>query len=77
MDFNSLTAVTSGMHQKTLRGPGQRLSSRLVFGSVLCSCACRPLPKTKKADVAEHQEVFDHVGLLTNEPPGSAEFLFI
>jgi hypothetical protein len=24
----------------------------------------------KKADVAEHLEVFDHVGLLFNEPPG-------
>jgi len=31
----------------------------------------------KKADVAEHLEVFDHVGLLTNEPPGTAELLFI
>ena len=25
----------------------------------------------KKADVAEHPEVFDHVGLLVNEPPGT------
>jgi hypothetical protein len=33
--------------------------------------------ETKKADVAEHLEVFDHVGLLTNEPPGTAELLFI
>jgi len=31
----------------------------------------------KKADVAEHPEVFDHVGLLTNEPPGRTELLFI
>jgi hypothetical protein len=35
------------------------------------------LARTKKADVAEHLEVFDHVGLLVNEPPGSAELLFI
>jgi hypothetical protein len=28
--------------------------------------------ETKKADVAEHPEVFDHVGLLINEPPGTA-----
>ncbi len=28
--------------------------------------------KNKKADVAEHPEVFDHVGLLTNEPLGTA-----
>jgi hypothetical protein len=27
--------------------------------------------QTKKADVAEHPEVFDHVGLLFNEPPGT------
>jgi hypothetical protein len=34
-------------------------------------------PENKKADVAEHPEVFDHVGLLFNEPPGKAELLFI
>jgi hypothetical protein len=34
-------------------------------------------PKTKKADVAEHPKVFDHVGLLVNKPPGKAELLFI
>jgi hypothetical protein len=33
--------------------------------------------KTKKADVAEHPKAFDHVGLLFNEPPGTAELLFI
>ena len=26
----------------------------------------------KKADVVEHPRVFDHVGLLFNEPPGTA-----
>ena len=31
----------------------------------------------KKSDVAEHPEVFDHVGLLVNEPPGKAELLSI
>jgi hypothetical protein len=34
-------------------------------------------PRTKKADVAEHPKIFDHVGLLFNEPPGRAELLFI
>jgi hypothetical protein len=34
-------------------------------------------PRTKKADVAEHPKAFDHVGLLVNEPPGTAELLFI
>jgi hypothetical protein len=33
--------------------------------------------KTKKADVAEHPKVFDHVGLLSNEPPGMAGLLSI
>jgi len=33
---------------------------------------------TKKADVAEHhQRAFDHVGLLVNEPPGTAGLPFI
>jgi hypothetical protein len=39
-----------------------------------------PLPnatETKKADVAEHPEVFDHVGLLVDEPPGTAGLPFI
>ena len=35
------------------------------------------LLKTKKADVAEHLEVFDHAGLLVNEPPGKAGLPFI
>ena len=34
------------------------------------------LPRTKKADVAEHPKVFDHVGLLVNESPGMPELLF-
>jgi hypothetical protein len=38
-----------------------------------------PLRNTenRKADAAEHFEVFDHVGLLVNESPGTAELLFI
>jgi hypothetical protein len=31
----------------------------------------------KKADVAEHPKAFDHVGLLSNEPPGRAGLHFI
>jgi hypothetical protein len=30
----------------------------------------------KKADVVEHPEAFNHVGLLVNEPLGTAELLF-
>ena len=37
----------------------------------------RQSTRTKKADVAEHPEVFDHVGLLVNEPPGTAGLLSI
>jgi hypothetical protein len=33
--------------------------------------------RTKKADVAEHLQVFDHVGLLVNEPPGTTGLPFI
>jgi hypothetical protein len=31
----------------------------------------------KKADAAEHPKVFDHVGLLFNEPPATGELLSI
>jgi hypothetical protein len=33
--------------------------------------------KAEKADVVEHLQVFDHVGLLANKPPGQAGLLFI
>ena len=33
--------------------------------------------KNKKADVVEHPEAFDHVGLLFNEPPGTSGLFFI
>jgi hypothetical protein len=34
-------------------------------------------PRTKKADAVDHLNTFHHVGLLVNEPPGSAELPFI
>jgi hypothetical protein len=34
-------------------------------------------PETKKADVLKHPKVFHHAGLLVNQPPGTAELLFI
>ena len=34
-------------------------------------------PRAKKADVMEHPEAFDHVGLPANEPPGQTGLLFI
>ena len=33
--------------------------------------------RKRKADVVEHPRVFDHVGLLVNEPPGPAGLPFI
>jgi hypothetical protein len=44
-----------------------------VAPSVPCQ-VCHP---GKKADVAEHLEMFRHVGLLYNEPPGRAGLSFI
>jgi hypothetical protein len=35
------------------------------------------MSEQKKADVAEHPEVFDHVGLLATEPLGTTGLLFI
>ena len=37
----------------------------------------RARERKKKTDVVEHPEVFDHVGLLFNEPPGTAGLPFI
>jgi hypothetical protein len=34
-------------------------------------------PQNKKTDVAEYFAVFDHVGVLCNEPSGLAGLLFI
>jgi len=39
-------------------------------------CGRATSPKAKKADVAEHPEEFHHVGLLDNEPPGTAGLPF-
>jgi hypothetical protein len=33
--------------------------------------------KTKKAGVAEHPKVFDHAGLLVNEPSSNAGLLLV
>jgi hypothetical protein len=40
-------------------------------------CPHLALSRNKKADVAEHPKVFDHVGLLINEPLGTAGLLSI
>ena len=43
-----------------------------IHGTCLLATA-----SAKKADVVEYPGVFDHVGLLVNEPPGAAGLLFI
>jgi hypothetical protein len=40
-------------------------------------CGHFAAPETKKADVMEHPQAFDHVGLLVNKPPGTAGLPFI
>ena len=53
------------------------------MGSVICfllmdtsekpmDAGCPPPPQPKKADVVKHPGVFDHVGLLVNQPPSDA-----
>jgi hypothetical protein len=40
-------------------------------------CYERATERNKKTDVSEHLRVFDHVGLLVNGPPGTAELPLI
>jgi hypothetical protein len=47
-----------------------------VDALILAAYLFRRPNATKKADVAEYPEVFDHVGLLFNEPHGTAGLLF-
>ncbi len=49
----------------------------LPAGSSNSSCLrTRRTNENKKADVTEYPGVFNHVGLLVNEPPGTAGLLF-
>ena len=45
--------------------------------ATIARCGCPATPKTKKADVPEHPKVFDHVGLLFNEPPDTGGLLSV
>jgi hypothetical protein len=51
-----------------MRSGGPRFSAPPPF----CSRLMRPMrtSETKKADVTEYPQVFEHVGLLTDRPPG-------
>jgi uncharacterized membrane protein YagU involved in acid resistance len=53
------------------------LISQFISSLAAGGCDVLAPPKTKKADVVEHPEVFDHVGLLVNGPPGAAGLPFI
>jgi hypothetical protein len=44
-------------------------------GIAAAKAQAKAKPK-KKAGVAQHPKVLDHVGLHVNEPPGTAELLF-
>jgi hypothetical protein len=64
------------------RGPSEKEPGALGLGLVHRVCLgrlrlCRVTESEKKADVGEHPEVFPHVGLLVNEPPGTAGLPFI
>jgi hypothetical protein len=51
----------------------------IIGGASGSSSVVAPVSRSqaKKADVVEHpDEVFDHVGLLVNEPPGRAGLPF-
>lgn len=76
--------------QPTTRAIGHKVMVRLLCLLMVCLlivCEAkdrRHLPlghgfdeRIKKTDVAEHSQVFHHVGLLFNKPPGDARLLFI
>jgi len=48
------------------------LTASVFLGSFSSAWTRLRPPYKKEADVVEHPEVFDHVGLLVNKPPGLA-----
>jgi hypothetical protein len=54
----------------------RRLEADFSIGFLLGDGGHPAPPKAKKADVTEHREVFHHVGVLVNEPPGMAGLPF-
>jgi hypothetical protein len=79
-DFDhALKACRSPNHNRFLVFPGQNqhgvASIRVTDHRTSRIGGTVKLPhrvNTKKADVVAHPLVFDHVGLLTDEPPGTA-----
>jgi hypothetical protein len=56
--------------------PWQWFDSDLFMGLAPPVATAPRYSERKKIGVAEHPEVFDHAGLLVNEPPGTAELPF-
>jgi hypothetical protein len=73
--------LVSGTHQQqegeqgfqsfagSIPARGERINLLFLLGHILAW-------GKKKADVAEHPMVFDHVGILVDSPPGAAGLLF-
>jgi hypothetical protein len=66
-------SVTRSRHQ---RSPFQKETGQKMGEHKRLLTPFFPTQKTKKADVAEHPKMFDHVGLLVNEPSRKAGLLF-
>jgi hypothetical protein len=66
-------------HLNSQTGTSAGFTGHHTGAAIFCafSVPARCLAQTKKADVAEHPEVFHHVGLLVNEPSSYAGLLFI
>jgi hypothetical protein len=55
----------------------KQVIQRIPLAGASGFCLRKAARAKKKTDVVGHPEVFDHVGLLVNEPPGTAGLPFI
>ena len=69
--------VAKSPRQTTCADPCSKEAEFIAVGSVRGHGHRSRATETKKADVAEHPEVFRHVGLLIDGPPGLAGLPFI
>jgi hypothetical protein len=69
--------MTSARSGAALGSSGPRLAFRATAWDDTVENLTASGEGEKKADVAEHFEVFRHVGILVKEPPGTAELPFI
>ena len=66
-------ALIGGMGQQVHKSHQELHHGGQTLGWMRRTC----VTAKEKADVTEHPQGFDHVGLLVNEPPGPAELPFI